>query len=137
MTEFDLYCHNKSAEGRRRLAAVRDIILAVAPKSDEGRVHFYLVVHKLGGTIAKLHLDAKEQVVITIPTGSDLQDPGGLLKGKAPRLAREIKITSDAYLTKHRDAIADLVRQALVLILERFADSTTPLTTLRPDQPSP
>lgn len=134
MNEFDLYCQNKSAEGRRRLAQVRDLILSCAPQVEEGRVHFFLVYHLGGGPVAKVHLDAKEQPNITFSVGSELRDPAKLLKGSS--LSRSVKITSDAYLTKHHDAIADLIRQALDIVRERW-DGTTTMTTLRPDQPSP
>jgi hypothetical protein len=123
VNEFDLYCHNKSADGRRRLAQVRDLILGNVPQVEEGRVHFYLVYHLGSGTVAKLHLDAKEQPNVTFVVGSELADPSKLLKGSS--LVRTVKVTSDAYLSKHHDAIADLVRQAFEI------------TTLRPDQPSP
>lgn len=132
--EFDLYCKNKSPEARERIAPVRQLILDAAPDVSEGRVHFYLVYYFHSGAVAKLHLDAKQQVNITFVTGEDLSDPEKLLKGSS--VVRTIKISSDTYLAKHREAIADLVRQSFALIEER-SEGPGIFVTLRPDQPSP
>lgn len=134
LNEFDLYCHNKSTDVRRRLEQVRSLIQACAPEVAEGRIHFYLVYHLGGGPLVKLHLDTKEQPIMTFPVGSELHDPAKLLKGTS--LSRTIKFTSDAYLTKHRDAISDLLTQALTIVKQRW-DGSTAMITLRPDQPSP
>ncbi|NKL15593.1 hypothetical protein GFL78_27280 [Rhizobium leguminosarum bv. viciae] len=109
-------------------------MLDALPQVSEGRVHFYLVYYFGGGAVAKLHLDAKQQVNITFVTGEDLADPSRLLKGSST--VRTIKITSDVFLKKNRAAIADLVRQSFTLISERCDGSGT-FVTLRADQPSP
>ncbi|MGO7029046.1 DUF1801 domain-containing protein [Rhizobium johnstonii] len=132
--EFDLYCHGKPTDARERLAAVRKLILDAVPQVSEGRVHFYLVYYFGGGAVAKLHLDAKQQVNITFVTGEDLADPSRLLKGSS--IVRTVKITSDVFLEENRAAIADLVRQSFTLVSERFDGSGT-FVTLRADQPSP
>jgi hypothetical protein len=132
--EFDLYCHGKPQDARERLGTVRQLVLDTVPKVSEGRVHFYLVYHFGGGAVAKLHLDSRQQVNITLVTGEDLADPSKLLKGTSS--LRTIKVTSDAFLEKNRSAIADLLRQSFALISERFDGSGT-FVTLRPDQPSP
>ncbi|CDZ42287.1 Hypothetical protein NGAL_HAMBI1146_50530 [Neorhizobium galegae bv. officinalis] len=132
--EFGLYCHGKAMEARERLTPVRQLILDTVPDVSEGRVHFYLVYYFGGGAVAKLHLDAKQQVNITFVTGEDLADPSKLLKGSS--VVRTIKVTSDAFLEKHRSAIADLLGQSFTLISQRFEGSET-FVTLRPDQPSP
>ncbi|MCJ9670057.1 MULTISPECIES: DUF1801 domain-containing protein [unclassified Neorhizobium] len=132
--EFDLYCHGKPLDARERLAPVRQLILDTVPEVSEGRVHFYLVYYFGGGAVAKLHLDARQQVNITFVTGEDLVDPSKLLKGSSS--VRTIKVTSDAFLEKNRPSITDLVRQSFALISERFDGSGT-FITLRPDQPSP
>ncbi|CAH2395488.1 hypothetical protein MES4922_120189 [Mesorhizobium ventifaucium] len=80
VNEFDLFCQNKSDEGRKRLARVRDLILSSAPQVEEGRVHFFLVYHLGGGAVAKLHLDAREQPNITFAVGSELTDPSSYLR---------------------------------------------------------
>jgi hypothetical protein len=134
MDEFDLYCRNKSPEARERILPIRQLILNAAPEVSEGRVHFYLVYYFGGGAVAKLHLDAKQQVNITFVTGEDLSDPSRLLKGSSS--VRTIKISSEAYLAKHSEAIADLVRQSFALIEERSEGSAI-FVTLRPDQLSP
>ncbi len=82
--EFDLYCERKPPEARERLALVRQLILDTVPEVCEGRVHLYLVYHFGGGAVAKLHLDAEQQVNITFVTGEDLTDPSRLLKGSSP-----------------------------------------------------
>jgi len=132
--EFDLYCHGKPMIARELLAPVRKLILAAVPEVSEGRVHFYLVYYFGGGSVAKLHLDARQQVNTTLVTGEDLPDPSRLLKGASTN--RTIKITSDAFFEKNRAAIADLVRQSFTLISERFDRSGT-FVTLRADQTSP
>ncbi|MBX5166787.1 MULTISPECIES: DUF1801 domain-containing protein [unclassified Rhizobium] len=132
--EFDLYCHGKPVDARERLAPVRKLILDALPDVSEGRVHFYLVYYFGGGAVAKLHLDAKQQVNITFVTGEDLADPSRLLRGSS--IVRTIKITSDAFLEKNRSAIADLLRQSFTLIRQRFDGSGT-FVTLRADQSSP
>ncbi len=130
---FNLYCHGKPMMARELLAPVRKLLAAV-PEVSEGRVHFYLVYYFGGGSVAKLHLDARQQVNTTFVSGEDLPDPSTLLKGAST--IRTIKITSDAFLEKNRAAIADLVRQSFTLISERFDRSGT-FVTLRADQTSP
>ena len=134
INEFELYCQGKPPEARESLRPVRQLILDAVPSVSEGRVHFSLVYHFGGGSVAKLHLDAKQQATITFVTGEDLTDPAKLLKGSSS--VRTMKVTSAAFLGKHRDAIDDLVRQSFALISERF-DGSENVITLRPYQPSP
>ncbi len=71
---------------------------------------------------------------MTFATGSELNDPGKILKGKS--LSRTIKIKSAAYLDKHRAGIADLLTEAYALRKSRDNGSGPP-RVLGPDQPSP
>ncbi|MBW6425697.1 hypothetical protein KX729_30360 [Rhizobium sp. XQZ8] len=132
--EFELYCQSEPPEARESLGPVRQLILDAVARLSEGRVHFYLIYHFGGGAVAKLHLGAKQRVDITFVTGEDLTDPEKLLKGSSS--VRTIKVTSAAFLEKHREASNDLERQSFALISERF-DGFEHFITLRPDQPSP
>ena len=92
MTEFDIFCQNKSPEGQERLRPVREMILDALPEVQESRVHFYLVYHLGSVAVTKLHLNAKEAPELTFVNGADLDDPANLLKGKS--LVRTVKIGS-------------------------------------------
>lgn len=85
INEFELYCQGKPPDAREGLRPVRQLILDAVPSV----VHFHLVYHFGGGSVAKLHLDAKQQVTITFVTGEDLTDPAKLLKG--PSFVRTIR----------------------------------------------
>jgi hypothetical protein len=137
MTDFDIYCRNKSPEDRMSLLPIRDLILSISPELGEFRAHFYLVYHIGSVVVVKLHLNAKQQPQLTFLNGSDLVDERKLLKGKS--LSRQVTISGPAYFEKNKDFIRDLLVQSFELMKSRW-DGVSQIAErdkLRPDQPSP
>lgn len=137
MTEFDIYCSNKSPEDRERLSPVRELILSIAPNLSESRVHFYLVYHLGPIPVVKLDIGPKEQPRLSFTNGSELLDTGKLLKGKS--LVRTLQITNQSYLDKNESLLRDLLTQSYEIVNSRWDGVSHMLERdrLRPDQPSP
>ncbi len=134
MNEFELYCRQKSTEDIALLEPVRNFIISELPNAAESRVHFFLVYHYGPIPVVKLHLTTKGIRTLSFINGSELNDPNKVLKGK--NLVRTVKIGSDQYFEKNKDAIADLLKQSEIIVKSRW-DGKGQMIVLKPDQFSP
>lgn len=134
MTEFDIYCSNKTDEIRARLLPVRTLIMNAGSDITESRVHFYLVYHIGALIVAKLDNGPKDLPRITFVGASELEDPNRLLNGKGP--LRTISVKSETWFADHEAEITALVEQSYAKT-EGRPERDLPMRTLRPDQPSP
>lgn len=113
--DFEAFVMPYSGPVRQCMADLRELVLTQAPASDERVVRGWRVIaYDLGGLYCALK-PRRADVDLTFHHGLELDDPKGLLGGRAKN-ARSVSVKADQIPTK---ALAALVRQAAELQLAR------------------